>query len=126
MLTPLSNIVWMDAIHYKVTDERGCTVTRAIYNVLGINREGHKKLLGMYISRNEGANFWLSVLTDLQNREIEDILIACIDGLKGLPKAIQSVYPNTAVSFVWYIKYVSSKNQKEFLKDLKMRLSGCQ
>jgi transposase-like protein len=73
----------------------------------------------MYISRNEGANFWLSVLTDLQNREIEDILIACIDGLKGLPKAIQSVYPNTAVSFVWYIKYVSSKNQKEFLKDLK-------
>lgn len=119
MLTPLSNIVWMDAIHYKVTDERGCTVTRAIYNVLGINREGHKKLLGMYISRNEGANFWLSVLTDLQNREIEDILIACIDGLKGLPKAIQSVYPNTAVSFVWYIKYVSSKNQKEFLKDLK-------
>ena len=106
MLTPLSNIVWMDAIHYKVTDERGCTVTRAIYNVLGINREGHKKLLGMYISRNEGANFWLSVLTDLQNREIEDILIACIDGLKGLPKAIQSVYPNTAVSFVWYLSLI--------------------
>lgn len=79
----------------------------------------------MYISRNEGANFWLSVLTDLQNREIEDILIACIDGLKGLPKAIQSVYPNTAVSFVWYIKYVSSKIRRNS-KGFKMRLSGCQ
>ena len=65
--------------------------------MLGIDREGDKELLGMYISRNEGANFWLSVLTDLQNRGVEDILIACIDGLKGFPEAIQSVYPNTAV-----------------------------
>ena len=115
----------MDAIHYKVTDERGCAVTRAIYNVLGIDREGHKELLGMYISRNEGANFWLSVLTDLQNRGVEDILIACIDGLRGFPEAIQSVYPNTAVQLCVVhqirnsIKYVGSKNQKEFLKDLK-------
>ena len=106
-------------------DERGCAVTRAIYNVLGIDREGHKELLGMYVSRNEGANFWLSVLTDLQNRGVEDILIACIDGLKGFPEAIQSVYPNTAVQFCVVhqirnsIKYVGSKNQKEFLKDLK-------
>lgn len=82
-------IVWMDAIHYKVTDERGCAVTRAIYNVLGIDREGHKELLGMYISRNEGANFWLSVLTDLQNRGVEDILITCIDGLKGFPEGFE-------------------------------------
>lgn len=79
----------------------------------------------MYIPRNEGANFWLSVLTDLQNRGVEDILIACIDGLKGFPDAIQSVYPNTAVQLcVVYqirnsIKYVGFKNQKEFLKDLK-------
>src|SRR3712207_8818992 len=72
MLDSVYPIVWMDAIHYKVTDERGCAVTRAIYNVLGIDREGHKELLGMYISRNEGANFWLSVLTDLQNRGVED------------------------------------------------------
>ena len=93
-------IVWMDAIHYKVTDERGCAVTRAIYNVLGIDRDGHKELLGMYISRNEGANFWLSVLTDLQNRGVEDILIAYIDGLKGFPDAIQSVYPNTSVQLL--------------------------
>ena len=92
MLDSVYPIVWMDAIHYKVTDERGCAVTRAIYNVLGIDREGHKELLGMYVSRNEGANFWLSVLTDLQNRGVEDILIACIDGLKGFPEAIQSVY----------------------------------
>ena len=87
MLDSVYPIVWMDAIHYKVTDERGCAVTRAIYNVLSIDREGHKELLGMYISRNEGANFWLSVLTDLQNRGVEDILIACIDGLKGFPEA---------------------------------------
>ena len=112
-------------VYYKVTDERGCAVTRAIYNVLSIDREGHKELLGMYISRNEGANFWLSVLTDLQNRGVEDILIACIDGLKGFPEAIQSVYPNTAVQLCVVhqirnsIKYVGSKNQKEFLRDLK-------
>ena len=121
MLDSVYPIGWMDAIHYKVTDERGCAVSRAIYNVLGINREGHKELLGMYISRNEGANFWLSVLTDLQNRGVEDILIACIDGLKGFPEAIQSVYPNTAVQLCIVhqirnsIKYVGSKNQKEFL-----------
>ncbi len=122
LLNSVYPIVWMDAIHYKVTDERGCAVTRAIYNVLGIDKEGHKEL---YISRNEGANFWLSVLTDLQNRGVEDILIACIDGLKGFPDAIQSVYPNTAVQLCVVhqirnsIKYVGSKNQKEFLKDLK-------
>jgi len=115
----------MDAIYYKVTDERGCAVSRAIYNVLGINRDGHKELLGMYISKNEGANFWLSVLTDLQNRGVEDILIAYIDGLKGFPEAIQSVYPNTVVQLCIVhqirnsVKYVGSKNQKEFLKDLK-------
>lgn len=90
-------IVWMDAIHYKVMDERGCAVSRAIYNVLGINREGHKDLLGMYISQSEGANFWLGVLTDLQNRGVDDILIACVDGLRGFPEAIQSVYPQTTI-----------------------------
>lgn len=63
----------------------------------GINREGHKELLGMYISRNEGANFWLSVLTDLQNREVKDILIACIYVLKGFPETIQSVNPNISI-----------------------------
>ena len=88
MLDPVYLIVWMDAIHYKVTDERGCAVSRSIYNVLGIDKDGHKDVLGMYISRSEVANFWLSVLTDLKNRGIEDILIACVDGLKSFPDAI--------------------------------------
>ncbi len=88
-------------------------------------RKGHKDLLGMYISKNEGANFWLNVLTDLQNRGVHDILIACVDGLKGFPDAIQSVFPNTTVQLCIVhqirnsIKYVGSKHQKEFLKDLK-------
>ncbi len=125
MLDPVYPIVWMDAIHYKVSDERGCAVSRAVYNVLGIDKEGHKDLLGMYISKNEGANFWLGVLTDLQNRGVEDILIACIDGLKGFPEAIGNVYPEAAVQLCVVhqirnsIKYVGSKNQKEFSRDLK-------
>ena len=118
-------IVWLDAILFKVTDERGCAVTRAIYNVLGIDKEGHKDLLGMYISKNEGANFWFNVLTDLQNRGVHDILIACVDGLKGFPDALQSVFPNTIVQLCILhqignsIKYVGSKHQTEFLKELK-------
>ncbi len=108
----------MDAIHYKVMDERGQSVSRAIYNVLGIDSEGHKELLGMYIAHSEGANFWLSVLTDLQNRGVKDILIACVDDLKGFPDAIASVYPDTTVQLYIVhqirnsIKYVASKNQQ--------------
>ncbi|GJG29696.1 hypothetical protein PRBRB14_05750 [Hallella multisaccharivorax DSM 17128] len=91
-------ICWLDAIHYKVKDDSGRAVTRAIYNVLGINKDGHKELLGMYVAKSEGANFWLEVLTDLQNRGVEDIImICCVDGLKGFPDAIRSVFPNTAV-----------------------------
>jgi len=118
-------IVWLDAIHYKVMDDSGNSVSRAIYNVLGIDKEGHKDLLGMYIAHSEGANFWLSVLTDLQNRGVKDILIACVDGLKGFPDAIQSVFPDTTVQLCIVhqirntIKYVGSKHQKDFLKDLK-------
>ena len=81
-------ICWLDAIHYKVKDDTGRAVTRAVYNVLGINKEGHKELLGMYVAKSEGANFWLEVLTDLQNRGVEDIMICCVDGLKGFPDAI--------------------------------------
>lgn len=118
-------ICWLDAIHYKVKDDNGRAVTRAIYNVLGINKEGRKELLGMYVAKSEGANFWLEVLTDLQNRGVEDIMICCVDGLKGFPDAIQSVFPHTAVQLCVVhqirnsIKYVGSKHQKEFLKDLK-------
>ena len=118
-------ICWLDAIHYKVKDDTGRAVTRAIYNVLGINKDGHKELLGMYVAKSEGANFWLEVLTDLQNRGVEDIMICCVDGLKGFPDAIQSVFPHTAVQICVVhqirnsIKYVGSKHQKEFLRDLK-------
>ena len=97
MLDPVYAICRLDAIHYKVKDETGRAVSRAIYNVLGINKEVHKELLGMYISKSEGANFWLEVLSDLQNRGVRDILICCIDGLRGFPDAIQSVFPETSV-----------------------------
>lgn len=119
-------IVWMDALHYKVRNDKGSAESRAIYNVIGIEKTGHKDLLGMYVSHSEGANFWLSVLTDLQNRGVKDILIACVDGLSGFPDAIQSVFLNTDVQLCIVhqirnsVKYVGSKNRKEFLKDLKL------
>ena len=119
-------IVWMDAIHYKVMDEKNRPVTRAIYNVLGVDRNGYKDLLGMYISKSEGANFWLSVLTDLQSRGVNDILIASTDILTGFSEAIKSVFPQTVVQTCVVhqirnsIKYVASKNQKTFMKDLKL------
>lgn len=118
-------IVWMDAMHYKVRDN-GKVENRAVYNILGITTEGKKELLGMYVSQNEGANFWLSVLTDLQNRGVKDMLIACIDNLKGFAEAINSIYPATEVqSCIVHqirnsLKYVASKDQKEFMKDLKV------
>lgn len=125
MLDPVYAICWLDAIHYKVKDETGRAVSRAIYNVLGINKEGHKELLGMYISKSEGANFWLEVLSDFQNRGVRDILICCVDGLKGFPDAIQSVFPDTSVQLCVVhqirnsVKYVDSWHQKEFLRDRK-------
>lgn len=115
----------MDAIHYKVRDGKGTAITRAIYNVLSVDSEGHKDLLGMYVSHSKGANWGLSVLTDLQNRGVRDILIACVDGLTGLPDTIQSVFPQTDVQLCVVrqmrnsVKYVGSKHQKDFLKDLK-------
>jgi transposase-like protein len=118
-------IVWLDAMFYKVKDG-GKVENRAVYNILGITTEGKKELLGMYVSESEGANFWLSVLTDLQNRGVKDILIACIDNLTGFAEAIISIYPKTEVqSCVVHqirnsLKYVASKNQKEFMADLKL------
>lgn len=117
-------IVWMDCIHYKIR-ENGKTVSRAIYCILGVNCHGQKDLLGLYASENEGAHFWLGVLADLQNRGIEDILIACIDNLSGFVEAIQSTFPKTEVQLCIVhqirnsLKYVASKDQKPFMKDLK-------
>jgi len=117
-------IVWLDAMHYKVKDE-GKIVSRAVYNILGINTEGRKDLLGMYVSESEGANFWLGVLSDLKTRGVEDILIASIDALKGFAEAILATFPKAEVqSCIVHqirnsLKYVASKDQKSFLADLK-------
>jgi len=117
-------IVWLDAMHYKVRID-GKVQSRALYNILGINKEGKKEVLGMYVSESEGANFWLQVLTDLQNRGLKDILIASIDNLKGFSEAINSIYPDTEIqSCIVHqvrnsLKYVASKDQKEFMKELK-------
>ena len=119
-------IVWLDAMYYKVKDESGHIVTRCLYNVLGINLEGRKHLLGMYISESEGARFWLSVLTDLQQRGVKDILIACIDNLGGFEEAIVSIYPKTEVqSCIVHqirntIKYVARKDAKAVMADVKL------
>jgi transposase-like protein len=116
--------VWLDAIHYKIKDE-GRYVSKAIYTVLGLKLDGTKEVLGLYLSENEGANFWLSVLTDINNRGVEDILIASVDGLTGFPDAINTIYPQTEVQLCIIhqirnsMKYVASKNQKAFMADLK-------
>lgn len=116
--------VWLDAIHYKVKEE-GRYEQKAIYTVLGLDLEGKKEILGLYLSESEGARFWLSVITDLRNRGIEDILIAAVDGLKGFPEAINSIFPKTEVQLCVIhqirnsMKYVASKNQKAFMADLK-------
>ncbi len=116
--------IWLDAIHYNIKED-GVYVHKAVYTVLGVDLNGKKDVLGLYISESEGAAFWLSVLTDLKNRGIEDILIAAIDGLKGFPEAIKSIFPKTEVQLCVIhqirnsLKYVASKNQKEFIQDLK-------
>ncbi|MCT7604758.1 IS256 family transposase [Aliarcobacter butzleri] len=125
---PLESIypfVWLDAIHYKIK-ENGRYISKAVYTILGVGLNGKKEILGLYLSENEGANFWLQVLTDLNNRGVQDILIASVDGLKGFPEAIKAIFPNTEVQLCIVhqvrnsIRYVASKNQKEFMKDLKL------
>ena len=124
---PLESIypfIYLDAIHYKVRDE-GHYVSKAFYTVLGVNLEGKKEILGLYLNESEGAKFWLQVLTDLQNRGVEDILIASVDGLKGFPEAINAVFPDTEVQLCIVhqirnsLKYVASKDQKQFASELK-------
>jgi putative transposase len=123
-LESLYCIAWMDAMYYKVRED-GRIVTRCLYNILGVNTEGKKEILGMYISQSEGANFWLSVLTDLKNRGVNDILITCIDNLKGFAEAIQTVFPLTEIQTCIVhqirnsLRYVSYKESKVFMADLK-------
>ena len=117
-------IVWLDAIHYKVKED-GRYVSKAVYTLLALNMKGKKEILGLHLSENEGANYWLSVLTELNNRGVKDILIACVDGLTGFPEAIASIFPHTETQLCVIhqirnsMKYVASKNQKAFMADLK-------
>lgn len=118
-------IVYLDAIHIKLR-QQGRVVNTAVYNVLGVDLEGHRDILGHWIGDGaEGANFWLSVLTDLQNRGVADIFLACVDGLTGFSEAIRSIFPKTQVQRCVIhqirssLKYVSWKDRKAFVTDLK-------
>lgn len=117
-------VVFMDCIVVKVRDNQR-VVNKAIFVALGINLSGNKELLGLWLAENEGAKFWLSVLTELKNRGVEDILIACIDGLKGFPEAIEAVYPNTQVQLCVVhmvrnsMRFVSWKDYKRVAAQLR-------
>src|SRR5881392_4468476 len=123
-LEQLYPIVYLDALMVKVRDE-GHIQNKAIYVVLGVNLEGQKEVLGLWGAQTEGAKFWLQVLTELQNRGVKDILIACVDGLKGFPEAIEAVYPRTEVQLCIVhlvrasLNYVSWKRRKEVAIDLR-------
>ena len=123
-LEALYPIVWFDAIHYKVRQE-GRIVHKAVYHALGVNHEGVKEILGMYVGEKEGAKFWLQVLSDLQSRGVKDILIACIDNLSGFKDAIESIFPNTDVQLCIIhqirnaFKYLIKDDRSEFVEDLK-------
>lgn len=125
MLDKVYPIVYMDAIHFKVREDNKI-MSKAAYICLGIDMNGYKDILGIWIGEAEGAKFWLSVCNDLNNRGVKDILIACMDGLRGLPEAIKAVFPNVCIQncIVHQIrnslKYVSYKDKKEFMKDLKL------
>ena len=123
-LEALYPIVYLDCLYLKIREARQ-VVHKAIYLALGINKEGHKELLGMWVGQKESAKFWLSILTELRNRGLEDILIACIDNLKGFKEAIQAVYPQTKIQLCIIhmvrnsTKYVSWKDRKVVVHDLK-------
>ncbi|MDX1348572.1 MAG: IS256 family transposase [Thiomicrorhabdus chilensis] len=117
-------IVYLDCIVLKIRQDKQ-VLNKAVYLALGVNLDGHKELLGLWISENEGAKFWLSVLTELQNRGVKDILIACVDGLKGFPDAINTIYPDTHIQLCIVhmvrnsIKYVPWKDYKAVTAGLK-------
>ena len=123
-LDPVYPIVFLDAVHFKVKEDSR-VVTKAAYTCLGIDLQGQKDMFGIWIGQAESSKFWLGVLTELRNRGVKDILIACVDGLKGFTEAIESVFPKTAVQkcVIHQIrnsfKYIASKDQKPFMKDLK-------
>jgi transposase-like protein len=117
-------IVYLDCIVLKIRQDKR-VINKSVYLALGVNLEGQKELLGMWLSENEGAKFWLNVLTELQNRGVKDILIACVDGLKGFPDAINTVYPDTHIQLCIVhmvrnsMKFVPWKDYKAIAVDLK-------
>lgn len=123
-LDALYPIVYMDAVRVKVRDN-GHISNKAVYLALGVTMEGIKEVLGMWVAENEGAKFWLQVVTELNNRGVEDIFIACVDGLKGFPEAIETVFPRAQIQLCIVhmvrhsLKYVSWKQRKEVAADLK-------
>ena len=122
-LDTLYPIVYLDCIHVKVRD--GSVRVKAVYLAIGINMSGEKEVLGLWIAQTEGAKFWLQVVTELKNRGVQDIFIACVDGLKGFPEAIEAVYPHAAVQLCIVhmvrnsLNYVSWKMRAEVAADLK-------
>lgn len=123
-LDPIYPIVYLDCIVLKIRQDKQ-VINKAIYLALGVNMEGHKELLGMWLSENEGAKFWLNVLTELQNLGVKDILIACVDGLKGFPDAINTVFPEAQIQLCVVhmvrnsVRYVPWKDYKAVTADLK-------
>ena len=117
-------IVYLDCIVVKIRQDKQ-VINKAIYLALGVNMEGHKELLGLWLSENEGAKFWLNVLTELQNRGVKDILIACVDGLKGFPDAINTAFPKAQIQLCIVhmvrnsVRYVPWKDYKAVTADLK-------
>ena len=123
-LDPLYPILYLDALQVKVRDQ-GRVSNKAIYLAIGVNMQGLKEVLGMWASENEGAKFWLSIITELKGRGVKDIFIACVDGLKGFPEAIETIYPKTQVQLClvhlmrFSLAYVSFKDRKAVATDLK-------
>ena len=124
MLDEIYPIVYLDAMYFKVRSN-GKIVNKAVYICLGYTLEGYKDILGIWVDEAEGAKFWLSICNDLKNRGVKKILIACMDGLKGLPQAIKTVFPTVDIQTCIVhqirnsIKYIASKGKKAFMKDLK-------
>ncbi|MBL1262678.1 IS256 family transposase [Methylomicrobium sp. RS1] len=123
-LEPIYPIVYLDCIHVKVRDT-GAVRVKAVYLAIGINLNGEKEVLGLWIAQTEGVKFWLQVVTEMKNRGVQDMFIACVDGLKGFPEAIETVYPQTAVQLCIVhlvrnsLNYVSWKMRKQVADDLK-------
>jgi len=123
-LEPIYGIVYLDALYVKMRHE-GRVENRAVYVAIGVDLEGRKDVLGLWCSANEGSKFWLSVLTDLKNRGVKDMLIVCVDGLKGFPQAIEAVFPMAQVQLCVVhlvrasLNYVPWKERKQVAEDLK-------